>query len=404
MNEQKFSTRQAVSLVTMFLIGQVLILYNGNPANGDIWLSILVAYVATVPLALLYARLINVFPGKNMYDLQVYLFGPVFGKALNLLYTLYFLHIGSLVLKDVTNFIQVTSLLDTPQLISAVMIGLLCIYVIKSGANTLARYTALAMPVYLLIILATALLATTLWTDFTHLAPVLYNGFRPMLKSALDMAIFPFADAAVLPFVLQPLKEHRKARRIFLASYSISAVFFLIVFVEDILVLGKNYTSVLYFPSYVMVSLIDIGGFLQRIEVVVGAIMFMGAFIKISIYLYALSLGISKVLGSGDYRKFAAPSGLLVVAFSMFAYPNSLANIAFAANIYPYYGLVIDVVIPLIIWACAEWRRKKLKDKGQLPEPPPAATETPVARQDGGIPQNPDGPMYDQLHAGGVQP
>lgn len=391
MNEQKTSTRQALSLYIMFLVGQVLILYNGNPAKNDIWISILMAYAVSIPLSLLNSRLVTVFPGKDPFDLQLELFGPFFGRAFVLAYSMFYLHISSLVLKDMTNFIHVTSLTETPQIISAVMIGVLCVYVVKAGINTLARYAAIALPVYFLIILGTMLLATTLWTDLSHLGPVLYNGFKPVLKSAVDLAAFPFADAAVIPYIIQPLKKNRKALTIFLAGNTIATVFFLLVFLQNILVLGSNFTFTQFFPSYIMVSLIDIADFLQRIEVAIGAILFMGVFIKITVYLYIASLGLSKLLSIGDYRKFAAPVGMLAVALSLFAYPNMLVNIAFASNIYPYYALVMDVILPMALWLAAETRRKKLAREGRLPEPPAAGTETPVARQGGGMPQNPDG-------------
>lgn len=391
MNEQKFSTRQAVSVSTMFLIGQMLIMYNGNPAKTDVWMSLILAYVTILPMMLVYARLMNVFPGKNLFDLMPELFGPCIGGALTLLYTLFYLHVSSLVLRDMTNFIQVTSLIRTPQFIPAVLIGVLCIYGVKSGINSIGRYAAMALPVYLLILVTQAVLTMTLWSDPTHLGTPLYNGVKPMLKSAINLAAFPFSDAAVLPFVLQPLKKHRKARAIFLSSYTICSAVFAMVGLQDLLVLGDNFTFTLYFPTYITISLIDIADFLQRIEVAMGAIMFMGVFIKISVYLYVFSLGLSKLLRMADYRKFAAPAGMLMVVLSQFAYPNMLVNIAFATNIYPYYALIMNVTIPLVIWLAAEWRRKRLIKEGRLPDPPPAGEETPVARQDGGAPQNPDG-------------
>jgi spore germination protein KB len=382
LNEQTFSTRQAISMTTMFLIGQVLIFYNGSPAKTDIMISVLIAWAATIPLSLLYARLVNVFPGRNPFDLQLEFFGPVFGRVTALLYIFYSMHIASLVTRNFTTFIQITSLTNTPQFMVAIFIGVLCIYCIKSGINTISRYAAMALPVYLLILILITLLSVTIWIDPSHITPFFYNGFKPILKSAIDLAAFPFSDALLLPFVLQPLKEHRKARKIFLTSYAISTAIFLLVFVRNVLVLGDNLTFKLYFPSYVSISLINIGDFLQRIEVAIGAVLFMGAFIKIALYLYVASLGVSKVLGFGDYKKYIAPMGFMMIALSQFAYPNITVDLAFAANIYPYYVLTPGVVLPVITWLTAEWKRKKLKKNGQLPDEPPSAEETLVVQQE----------------------
>lgn len=391
MNEQKYSTRQAVALTTMFLIGQSLIMYSGTPAKSDIWLSVLLAFAASIPLALLAARLTNVFPGRNPYDLMLDLFGPVIGRAVSALYVLFSLHIGSLVLRDMTNFMQMTSLIRTPQYVSAVFIVVLCIYCLKAGISTLSRYAAMALPVYLLIVVGTSLLTVTIWGHISHLPPTLYYGIKPVIINAAELAAFPLADMMTLPFVLQPLKEHRKAKAVYLWSSAIVAAMFIQVFIRNMLILGDNFTYTQYFPSYVAVGLIDIADFLQRIEVAVGAILFMGAFVKVAVFLYVASLGLSKVLGFGDYRKFTAPVGFLIAALSLFAYPNIIFNLAFAANIYPYYQLPFHVILPGAIWLAAEWRWKNLKGEGSLPEPPPAREETPVERQGGSIPDNSGG-------------
>jgi spore germination protein KB len=199
-------------------------------------------------------------------------------------------------------------------------------------------------------------------------------------------------------FILQPLKNPKKAKAIFLASFSITAIYFIAVFIQSDLVLGSNFTYMQLFPSYIMVSLIDIGGFLQRIEVAMGAALFMGAFIKITIFLHNFSLGVSKLMNAGDYRKFAAPCGMLLIAFSLFASPNLLIDKESIGTSFPYYAGFFDIVLPLAIWLTAEMKKKKLKASGMLPEPPPTAEATPVERQEDSMPQNPDS----KPHAGHI--
>jgi spore germination protein KB len=171
MNEQKLSTRQAVSLATMHIIGQTFVMNNGSPADSDIWISLLAAYTASIPLSLLCVRLTNVFPGKNLYDLQLDLFGPVIGRITALLNVAFALHIGSLVLRGMTNFLQITSLANTPQYVSIIMIILLCIYSVKAGFHTVTRYTAMALPAFLVILIGITLLSASIWQNLRILPP-----------------------------------------------------------------------------------------------------------------------------------------------------------------------------------------------------------------------------------------
>jgi spore germination protein KB len=218
----------------------------------------------------------------------------------------------------------------------------------------------------------------------------------PVWKSAVGLFVVPFTDLMMLPYVLQPLKEHRKARTVYLSCTAISSAFFMLAFIRNMFILGPNLTYMQYFPSYIAVSLINVGEFIQRIEVAIGAVLFMGAYVKIAVYLYVAALGLCKGLGFGDYREFSAPTGLLIAALALFAFPNMQGDYHFATTVYPIYQIPFHFIIPVAVWLMAEWKLKKLKKEGRLPEPLPAADETPVTRQDGSVPQNPDSPAGSQ--------
>lgn len=382
MNEQSFSTRQSIGVLSMFLIGSSVIFQAGKESGRDIWLCILVALIMALPLALLYARLMQVFPGRNLFDLQLDLFGPVFGRVMALIYTWFALHLGSMVIKNFTDFIQITTLDMTPQFVTSICIGLLCIWCIRAGVNTLGRYAAMALPVYLVIFAVVTLLSMDLLNQFKYVTPIMYNGFAPVFRGAVDILAFPYEEAILLPFILQPLKENKKARKIFITGFAISAAVFLVVFTRNILILSSQFTNMIYYPSYMAISIIDIGDFIQRLDVLIAVIFFMNGFVKISVCLYVASLGLSKLVGIGDYKQFAAPVGMLMISMSLFSYPNILYQSDWSTRIYKYYVLPIGVVLPTIIWLTAEWKRKKLKKKGQLPDPPIIGEETPVTRQD----------------------
>lgn len=380
MNEQVFSTRQSIAVVSLFLIGSAVIFQAGGDARQDIWMSVLLALILALPLALLYARLMQVFPGRNLFDLEIDLFGQVFGRITVLIYTWFALHLGSLVIKNFTDFIQITSMDQTPQYFTAVCIGLLCFWCVRAGINTLGRFSAMALPIYLIITAGMVLLSINLW-KFRYLTPVLYEGFKPVGSGAIDILALPFEEAILLPFILQPLKQNKMAKKIFIFGFCISAAVFLVVFTRNIIVLSAKLSDMVNFPSYVVISIIDIADFLQRMEVIMAILFFMAGFVKITVCMYVASLGLTKLFGLGDYKIFSAPMGALMISMSLFAYPNLIFEASFASRIVKYYKFPFCVLLPVIIWLCAEWRYKKLKEKGQLPVPPTTEEETPITRQ-----------------------
>lgn len=372
MNDIKLNFREATSIFVMYLLGSSLVGAGSLSSSRDFWLSIVVAYAVTLPLALLYGRLMRLSPDKDLYDLQTELLGPVFGRVTSLLLTWFAFHLGSMIIRNCTEFIQLDSLRLQPQYITAIPIGILAIWCITSGRATLARWAAFMLPLFLTIVLVITLLSTKLW-DLRNLLPFLDDGWKPVLRDARNIAAFPFAEAALLPFILHPLRETRKAEKLMVLSFTVTMLVYVFVMLRNILVLGTQYISMLYYPSYIAISLINIGDFLDRIEVLISTVFIIGAFVKITVCLYVASLGVSKVLSIGDSKSFAAPLGLLMIVLSQFVYANVIDSENFVAHYYPYYAAPFSVVLPALLWLLAELRRLRQKRRGVAPPLRPAA-------------------------------
>ena len=74
-----------------------------------------------------------------------------------------------------------------------------------------------------------------------------------------------------------------------------------------ILVLGPYYSQITMFPSYELGRRIDVGNFLQGIEVVIAILWFITLFFKLCIYFYATLLGFANVFHIKDYKLFSFP-------------------------------------------------------------------------------------------------
>jgi spore germination protein KB len=139
----------------------------------------------------------------------------------------------------------------------------------------------------------------------------------------------------------------------------ISAIIIMITTLRNITVLG-NMLGSFKFPSYAAVSRINIGDFLQRIEVTVSIVFVYSAFIKSSICLLVACKGIGKVFNLKDYRSIVIQTGLLMIYFSYIIYNNSMEMRYWAFKVYPYYTFPMQVILPVIIWIFAEIKAKKI--------------------------------------------
>ncbi len=366
MGKEIITQKQSIAIMISFILGSTLVLGTGAEARQDVWLSILLAMLITVPIYLVYSRLLSDFPGTSLYGILINVFGNIFGRVMALPFIWFAFHIGALVMRNFTEFIEIVSLQETPQFIIAVCMAVLCIWAVREGIEVIGRWTSIMLPIIMLAILVVTFLFVNI-LDFENLKPVLYNGFKPVAESAFSVFAFPFAEVVVFTTILDRLRPGSSLYKVYLKSLVIGGAIILLVSVRSLLSLGVANISILHFSSYASVRLINIGNFLQRIEVSVTMVFFFAGFVKICACLYAASTGIAKVLNIQNYRNIVAPIGLLMMIFSIIMYKSTAEMFDWAVEIYKYYAFPFEVALPLFILTAAEIKLFLKKRKTSMP-------------------------------------
>lgn len=365
MASEVLSNKQNISLITLFLIGSSAILGVGTTAKQDVWIVILIAMGYSLPVLLIYSRLNHNHPGMDLYDIIEKLMGKIFGRFIILLYIWYSFHLGSLVIRNFTEFIQVVSLTETPKYSIAIM-AVICIIGVRFGLEVLGRFSEFVFPYIIATILGLIILSIPNM-EVINIKPILYSGVKPLLKTAFYAFSFPFAEAVIFTLVFKYSPQKGSILKPYFLGVLFSGFILLFVSLRNILVLGSEIATSLYFPSYSAVSLINIGDFFQRIEVLLSISFIFVGFIKISICLLVSCKGIAKLLQIEDYKPLGAPIGLLMISMSLFIYDNVVEMLDWAKNVYPYYAIPFQIIIPLLLLVLSEIRmRIKSKDKNTL--------------------------------------
>ncbi|MFZ7120777.1 MAG: GerAB/ArcD/ProY family transporter [Eubacteriaceae bacterium] len=160
---------------------------------------------------------------------------------------------------------------------------------------------------------------------------------------------FPFAETVLFMGVFSVLPNIKSYKKVYIKGLLIGDFFILIITIRNIIVLGVDVVSILYFPSYIAVSMINIGDFLQRIEIVVSLIFIFAGFVKVSICLLVASKGVSKILNLDNYRVIVSPLGLMMINLAYLIYDDIIEMQNWAFKVYKYYALPIQVILPIII-------------------------------------------------------
>ncbi len=358
MRKEQLNDKEGICLLTIFVTGSTLIIGIGSEAKNDAWLAGITGILMSVPMLLVYSRILSLFQGKDLFDILEAIMGKILGKAAAVLYIWYSFHLGSLVIRNFGEFLSTVAMRETPMLVSMLILALCCIIGARSGIEVMARTAAYLLPIFMLIIIIVQLLAIP-QLEPSYLKPILGGGIAPVLRGGFYAFSFPFTETVLMTSTLYTLKK-KSHYKVYLSGVLIAGATIILLTTRNIMILGFM-RSRLFFASHTAVAMISVGEFLQRIEVTVSFTFAVGVFIKAGVCLLVACKGISKVIGLHDYRSTVIQTGLLMTFFAYIVYENTKEMFDWAMEIYPYYALPFQVIMPLIIWCLAEIKAKRMK-------------------------------------------
>lgn len=357
MNREVITNKQGVILVILFIMGSSLVIGTGSEAGKDTWISILLSMLFAFPMLMIYARILSLFPKKDLFDILEYVFGKFIGKIMILIYIWFVFHLAALVIRNFGTFIKTVSLEETPEIIPMMCITFLCALGIKKGIEVISRWGELAV-IILISLLIMALLLLIPNMDSNNIQPILAKGFKPVLKGAFSVFAFPFAETVSFCLIFSALKNSRSIYISYTWGLIVGGSVLFLTTLVDILVLGEEEFASTFFPIYTTVSRTNVGDFIQRAEIIV-SIAFLGAgFIKVCVCLLGTCKGISKLFGFKDYRFIITPVSLLTLNFSYLVYESLIEMTQWAFITWNYYAFLFQVILPIIIWIGSEIKKK----------------------------------------------
>ncbi len=359
MEKSIISSKQLISIMILFIVGSSLITGTSTIAKQDSWISIIIAMFMAVPLALIYARLSKLFPEKNIYDIIYHIFGKKISFLISILYVFYALLLGALVIRNFTEYIQISSLPETPQFIFAIFMGTICFWVLKHGIEVLGRGCVFILPFVVFVVLITLIL-TIKDMNFSNIEPMLGQDFKTILSGSFSSLLFPFGEVVLFLAVLPTLRKKSSPYKAYIISIFIGGGILVVAMVRNILVLGVPTMNSLYFSSYYAASILDIGEFLSRIEVLVTGNFVVTGIVKTAICLYSSTVGIAKVFNIDNYKLLLAPTMLFIIAFSGLIFKNAMEMFKYI-DTFRYYDVFFQFILPMVILIFAEIKVRKDK-------------------------------------------
>jgi spore germination protein (amino acid permease) len=352
--------KQSIAVIVLYIIGTSSLVIMALEAKKDLWLSILICYLAAALMALMIGRLKYLFPALDIFQIFEQCFGKAVSKAINVVYILSAFYVVVLINSFLIHFIRITALPNTPKVVLDVCITLICIWMVKAGVKLISNLATLFLWPALFSI-AVMLIALFSQMNLGNLLPAFQESIGHILYGSLSTFVFPLGEIVVFAAFFQKFSTPKSSYKVLLIGLSIGALVLLAISVSNVMVLGIDLASDVYYPTYISAARIMIGTYLHGFELVLSVVFILGAFIKTNVYFSVCCKALARTFGFQDnYRFLVTPVGLLLFCASLFFYEGPLDYTPWLKKDLVPYSIPYVIIIPILTFIVAELRKERL--------------------------------------------
>ncbi|TBL75697.1 GerAB/ArcD/ProY family transporter [Paenibacillus thalictri] len=322
------------------------------------WLVMILAMAGGLIVTYISYSLAKLRPGEFLAHYGKKLVGKWPHYAIMVLYCFFFLHLSSIIVRQISDFLVQTFLPTTPLWVVAGMFSFLVAIAVRSGFEVIFRC---ASGFFIVIISSAALVPFMVGKELnynraiafiTHLdAGSLWNPVITFIPWFGEMFLILF----IFPFLAEPEKTYRSV----MWSMLISLIFIEIDFILCLLMFGADVTGHFSYPMLEMVRFIRIGDFLENLDPLLVTIWISSVFIKVSLLLYMVLLITSQLLGLKDSRPLSFSFSAIMLVMAIHNTPNSTMLEHFIMKTWPVFAMLVECS-PLIYWAVQLFKKSRM--------------------------------------------
>lgn len=360
----KISARQFTVVVMFYTIGTTILVIPSSlaaDADQDAWIAAILGWALGLLVVGLYILIGRMFPDLTLIESNEKILGKWLGKIISLVF-IFFSFIGAAsVLYYVGNFMTTQVMPETPIESFTILFAGIIVMGLRLGLEVLVRTAEILFPWFLLLFLVSTLFLIP-EIEIQNIQPVFENGIKPIMKGALTFAGIASLPLVILLMVFPAFMNHPKdAGKAFFMGTLLGGVFVIIITFLSISILGADLSERNMYPGYALAKKINVGNFIQRVEILIAGMWFLTIFFKTTFYSYGFIKGLAQIFGCKDYRPLVLPYGMILVVYSLVVYPNIAYMMDFDSTIWTPYALTIGLLFPLLLLGAGMIQKKMRK-------------------------------------------
>ena len=341
---------QSSSLLTSFVI---------STTKQDTWFAVLMSIPICVSLILMYMTMAKWFPGKNLIDINIAVFGKVIGKVVSAFYLFFFLSIAALNSMDMGNFVTSMMMPETPAVACILMFIFICAMAVRKGINVIARFALLFLVIVAIEFISTGILLIG-DMETTNFQPSFTLDFIDYVHGTHIISMIPFGEIVVFMMIVPKAVPQKKVLKSYIWGFLIGLSGFLFIILRDWAVAG-NAEFYMTLPSFQIVRIINFAEIFTRMEVLYAILITALLFFKVSIFYYATVLCIAQLFELDSYEPLTIVVGILIVCYSLIAFTTGTQNEFWGVNTAAFFNTFFVLVLPFITFATGLIKKQKNK-------------------------------------------
>ncbi|SFX55240.1 spore germination protein KB [Thermoactinomyces sp. DSM 45891] len=362
METARISTWQFFILALGYLLGTSFLFRIGgliSIAKQDAWIIPLWAGVAGVLLSLIWIKLANYYPGNSIIQICIQVAGKRLGGFIALLYIGYFIHLSSLITRNLGDFMKINLMPRTPITVFHVMFLLIICYAVIKGIETISRSTEFLFPLVTVTFLFIFFIALYEW-NWDRFQGMFRMNIWTTMKETRSLFGFPFMESFLLVMLFPYVRSRIKVS--FILANVVTALLLSVGVFFTIGVLGVTRASHETYSLFVIVQEMHIGTFFEHLESTIALILLIVVFIKLSITYYCAVSGLCQLFQVNN-RSWIAISLVLFISGLSLGFDNILENIVFNREYYFEYMLLFAAIFPLLFLFLTWMKKSREKRK-----------------------------------------
>ncbi|MFA5675753.1 MAG: endospore germination permease [Christensenellales bacterium] len=333
---------------------------NSPPANQDVWIALIMAFVYILLLNTPVLILMNKFRGVSINQTCEIITGKIMGKIILIPFIIFTFICFTACMLITTVFLEMYVFDDAPSWALMLFMVVPAAYAAYKGAGTIARIANFIVPVVLFSIVLFFLFGLQ-YFDTQYLKPVLTDSIFLELNLGAFFTAARYSEILIFWVFSYYLVKKASINKTYAKALTTFGVAFMLILIPTVITLGMDYAKLVWNPYYAFTRQLEAFGFIERMQALNILSWFPMALLKLTIYIYMGSEVISGILKTKSHRPIVFPIVIAgyIMALMPFMNKTSTVDMLRSDEVFPFIIIPVVFIVPVIILAVYIIRKKK---------------------------------------------